>query len=98
MSGSWSRPTRAIGTHLALPLHATILTNVEADFLDFYGSLDELIDGFDRYLEPDRRPEGLVSRRSGLCVARAAAQGDDVWHVARAPTLSRATFASATVL
>ena len=38
------------GTHLALPLYATILTNVEADFLDFYGSLNELIDGFDRYL------------------------------------------------
>ncbi len=38
------------GTHLELPLHATILTNVEADFLDFYGSFDEMVDGFDRYL------------------------------------------------
>ncbi|CAN5490578.1 UDP-N-acetylmuramate--L-alanine ligase [soil metagenome] len=38
------------GTHLELPLHATILTNVEADFLDFYGSFEAMVDGFDRYL------------------------------------------------
>ena len=47
------------GTHLALPLHATILTNVEADFLDFYGSLAELIDGFDRYLGQIEGPKVL---------------------------------------
>ncbi|MCE9622127.1 MAG: UDP-N-acetylmuramate--L-alanine ligase [Actinomycetia bacterium] len=47
------------GTHLALPLHATILTNVEADFLDFYGSLAELIDGFDRYLNRVAGPKVL---------------------------------------
>jgi UDP-N-acetylmuramate--alanine ligase len=47
------------GTHLVLPLHATILTNVEADFLDFYGSLDELIDGFDRYLDKIDGPKVL---------------------------------------
>ncbi|MBI4883934.1 MAG: UDP-N-acetylmuramate--L-alanine ligase, partial [Actinobacteria bacterium] len=38
------------GTHLALPLEATILTNVEADLLDFYDSMEELVAGFDRYL------------------------------------------------
>ncbi len=47
------------GSHLALPLHATILTNVEADFLDFYGSLDELIGGFDRYLGQIEGPKVL---------------------------------------
>ncbi len=47
------------GTHLALPLHATIVTNVEADFLDFYGSLDELIGGFDRYLDQIDGPKIL---------------------------------------
>jgi UDP-N-acetylmuramate--alanine ligase len=38
------------GTHLELPLHATILTNVETDHLDHYGSLDAIEAGFDRYL------------------------------------------------
>ena len=47
------------GTHLALPLYATILTNVEADFLDFYGSLEELITGFDRYLGQIEGPKVL---------------------------------------
>ena len=47
------------GTHLALPLYATILTNVEADFLDFYDSLDELVAGFDRYLAQIQGPKVL---------------------------------------
>jgi UDP-N-acetylmuramate--alanine ligase len=38
------------GTHVELPLHATILTNVEPDLLDHYGSFDGLKDSFDRYL------------------------------------------------
>lgn len=47
------------GTHLELPLHATILTNVEADFLDFYDSLDDLVAGFDRYLGQIAGPKVL---------------------------------------
>jgi UDP-N-acetylmuramate--alanine ligase len=38
------------GTHLDLAVSATVLTNVEADHLDFYGSFDGVVDGFDRYL------------------------------------------------
>ena len=38
------------GTHLELPLHGTILTNVEVDHLDHYGTFDGIVDGFDRYL------------------------------------------------
>ena len=38
------------GTHLELPLHGTILTNVEVDHLDHYGSFEAIVDGFDRYL------------------------------------------------
>jgi UDP-N-acetylmuramate--alanine ligase len=38
------------GTNLELPLHATILTNVEVDHLDHYGSLDGIVAGFDQYL------------------------------------------------
>ena len=38
------------GTHLELPLHGTILTNVEVDHLDHYGTFDGIVEGFDRYL------------------------------------------------
>ncbi|MGB0114738.1 MAG: UDP-N-acetylmuramate--L-alanine ligase [Ilumatobacteraceae bacterium] len=38
------------GTHLELPLHGTILTNVESDHLDHYGSFDGIVEGFDTYL------------------------------------------------
>ena len=40
------------GTHLELPLHGTILTNVELDFLEHYGSFD----GARRRLRPLPRP------------------------------------------
>jgi UDP-N-acetylmuramate--alanine ligase len=38
------------GTHLELPLYGAILTNVEIDHLDHYGSFQGIIDGFDRFL------------------------------------------------
>jgi UDP-N-acetylmuramate--alanine ligase len=38
------------GTHLELPLHGTILTNIDVDHLDHYGSIDEIERSFDRYL------------------------------------------------
>jgi UDP-N-acetylmuramate--alanine ligase len=38
------------GTHLELPLHGTILTNVEVDHLDHYGSREAIEQSFDRYL------------------------------------------------
>ena len=38
------------GTHLELPLFGTVLTNVEADHLDHYGSFDGIVAGFDDYL------------------------------------------------
>ena len=38
------------GTHLQLPLFGTLLTNVEVDHLDHYGTFDAIVDGFDRYL------------------------------------------------
>jgi UDP-N-acetylmuramate--alanine ligase len=38
------------GTHLELPLYGTILTNVETDHLDHYGTFEAIVDGFDRYL------------------------------------------------
>lgn len=38
------------GTHLELPLYGTILTNVDLDHLDFYGSIEGIEAGFDQYL------------------------------------------------
>jgi UDP-N-acetylmuramate--alanine ligase len=38
------------GTHIELPLFGTILTNVEADHLDHYGSFEAMVDSFGTYL------------------------------------------------
>ena len=38
------------GSHLELPLYGTILTNVETDHLDHYGSFEAIVAGFDQYL------------------------------------------------
>ncbi|MGA9277682.1 UDP-N-acetylmuramate--L-alanine ligase [Ilumatobacter sp.] len=38
------------GTHLELPLYGTILTNVEVDHLDHYGSFESIVESFDTYL------------------------------------------------
>jgi UDP-N-acetylmuramate--alanine ligase len=38
------------GTHLELPLYATVLTNVEVDHLDHFGSFEAIEESFDRYL------------------------------------------------
>ncbi len=47
------------GTHLHLPLYGTILTNVETDHLDYYGSLAAIVDGFDQYLSQIDGPKVL---------------------------------------
>ncbi len=49
------------GTHLELPLHGTILTNVEVDHLDHYGSFEGIVDGFDRYLAQVPGPKVLCA-------------------------------------
>ena len=38
------------GTHLELPLEATIITNIEVDHLDHYGTFEAIREGFHRYL------------------------------------------------
>ena len=47
------------GTHLALPLYGTILTNVETDHLDYYGTFDAIVEGFDLYLAQIPGPKVL---------------------------------------
>ncbi len=47
------------GTHLQLPLYGTILTNVEVDHLDYYGTREGIFAGFDRYLSQIDGPKVL---------------------------------------
>ncbi len=47
------------GTHLELPLHGTVLTNVDVDHLDHYGTFAGIVAGFDRYLSHIDGPKVL---------------------------------------
>ncbi len=38
------------GTFLELPLHGTILTNIDVDHLDHFGTFERIVAGFDAYL------------------------------------------------
>jgi UDP-N-acetylmuramate--alanine ligase len=38
------------GTHLRLPVHGTVLTNIDVDHLDNYGTFDAVVEGYSRYL------------------------------------------------
>ena len=49
------------GTHLELPLYGTILTNVEVDHLDHYGSFDGIVASFDQYLAHIAGPKVLCA-------------------------------------
>ncbi len=49
------------GTHLELPLHGTILTNVEADHLDHFGTAEAIVDSFRRYLAQIPGPKILCA-------------------------------------
>ncbi len=60
------------GTHLELPLHGTILTNIDVDHLDHYGSIDEIEHSFDRYLAQIPGPKVVCvdDERSARVAAR----------------------------
>lgn len=63
------------GTHVELPLFATILTNIEVDHLDHHGSFEAIIESFDRYLSHIEGPKLLCSddpRCSELAVKHGA--------------------------
>ena len=63
------------GTHLALPLHGTVLTNIEADHLDHHGSLEAIVASFDEYLSRIEGPKVLCaddSRCARLAIEHAA--------------------------
>ena len=62
------------GTHLELPLYGTILTNVEIDHLDHYGTYEAIIDGFDQYLAHIEGPKVLCVD-DARCAVLAAKHG-----------------------
>ena len=49
------------GTHLALPVHATILTNIDVDHLDRYTSFENIVSSFEEYVMKIDGPKVLCS-------------------------------------
>ena len=87
------------GTHLELPLHGTILTNIDVDHLDHYGSIDEIEQSFDRYLGQIAGPKVVCADdagRAGSAAARSVtyglSEGADVGAVDVAPIDGSFTF------
>ena len=62
------------GTHLALPLYGTILTNVDVDHLDHYGTFEAIVEGFDQYLDHVPGPKVLCAD-DPVCARLAVAHG-----------------------
>lgn len=63
------------GTHLRLPLAGTVLTNVDVDHLDNYGTFDAIVEGFERYIDA---VEGPVVVGIDCDVARSLTEGRNV--------------------
>ena len=89
------------GTHLELPLYGTILTNVEIDHLDHYGSFAGIIESFDNYLAQIRGPKvvcaddpvaALLAKRHGA-VTYGLSDTADVQAVDISPTAGSFAFA-----
>ena len=82
------------GTHLELPLHGTILTNIDVDHLDHYGSIEGIEAAFDRYLAQvpgpkvvcvdDERTAGVAAHHDA--VTYGLRDGAEIRAVAVAPT------------
>ena len=66
------------GTHLELPLAGTILTNVEVDHLDHFGTFDAIVDSFRTYLRQVGGPKVLCGddRVTAELAAELRAGGD----------------------
>ena len=70
------------GTFAELPLHGTILTNIDLDHLDHFGSFDAIVAGFDDYLAnvpgpqvvcaDDEHARALAARHGAVTYGRRA--------------------------
>ena len=54
------------GTHLELPLYGSVLTNVDVDHLDHFGTVDAIHDSFARYLAAVVGPKLPLACPSGV--------------------------------
>ena len=61
------------GTHLRIPSYLAILTNVEPDHLDYYGSLDNLEAAFSRYIAGSTMPAIVCADDGGAMKVAAGA-------------------------
>ena len=62
-------------THVELPLHGTILTNVDADHLEHYGTFERIVEGFEQYLAQVAGPKVLCAD-DPTCARLAAELGE----------------------
>jgi len=66
-------------THLELPLHGTIVTNIDLDHLEHYGSFEAIVDGFERYIRQVPGPKVLCADDEHTArIAAALPPGPDV--------------------
>jgi UDP-N-acetylmuramate--alanine ligase len=73
------------GTFLEVPRTATIITNVEPDHLEFYGSADVLVASFERFLIESRGPT-LVCADDPTAAALAVEHGADTYGTSESAT------------
>lgn len=68
------------GTHLELPLFGSILTNIDLDHLDHFGSIDEIERSFERYLAQTPGPKVVCADdpRAAAVAARLNAVTGDI--------------------
>ena len=86
------------GTHLELPLHGTILTNVEVDYLEHYGTFEALVDELRPLPRPDRRARRCCAPTTRVCAELAARHDATTYGLAeRQPTSAPSTCAPAAV-
>jgi UDP-N-acetylmuramate--alanine ligase len=71
------------GTHLELPLYGTILTNIEVDHLDYYGSYEAIVAGFDQYVAQIPGPKVLCVD-DGVCATLARRHGAITYGISEA--------------
>ena len=69
------------GTHVQLPLAATLLLNVEVDFLQHYGTFEALLRSFDTYVAQIDGPRVLCAD-DPVCVDLAARHGATTYGLA----------------
>jgi len=82
------------GTHMLLPLQATILTNVDVDHLDHFADFAAIVDSFDQYLGKVAGPKVLCGDDAN-CAALASKHGARTYGIDSASDVIAANIAFA---